>query len=216
MVMKGHSKAERFFTDDEKERLKAVTRDVESRSVGEVVIIVVDRSDHYTEAEVLGAVVLGSLLSLVVSLIFFHASLWSYLPLSFLLFFVWWYFFRTVEGLKRHFVGIRRREEAVKTRAERAFFEHGLYRTKQHTGVLFLLSLFEKKVRILADKGIYEKMDENTLVRFATDVSKGVKEGRACEALTEAIQKIGALLSTHYPSTVEDTNELPDGVISED
>jgi putative membrane protein len=214
--MKARAKAERFFTEDEKERLKAVTRDVESRSLGEIVVVVVDRSDHYMEAEVLGAVVLGSLLSLVLTLVFFHASLWSYLPLSFLFFFAFWQVFKSVEALKRHFVGLGRREEAVTARAERAFFEHGLYRTKKNTGVLFLLSLFEKKVRILADRGIYEKMAQDDLNRFAVEISKGVREGRACDALTRAIQSIGALLSTHFPATADDTNELPDGIIAED
>ena len=57
--MSPHSKAEKFFTKDEKEKLKAVTREVESRTIGEIVTMVVDRSDHYIEAEVLGGVLLG-------------------------------------------------------------------------------------------------------------------------------------------------------------
>lgn len=214
--MRASSKAEKFFTSEEKERLKAKTQEVESRTIGEIVVMVVDRSDHYLEAEILGGVLLGSLLSLILTLLFFHSSVWSYVPLSFLFFFPCRWLFKRMELLKKLFVGIGRKEEAVRLRAERVFFEKGLYRTKKNTGVLFFLSLFERKIWVLADKGIYEKMDQETLNRFANEVSRGIRDGRACEALSQAIQGIGVLLSRHFPITSEDTDELPDEVMTEE
>ena len=213
--MKASSKADRFFTPEERERLKAITRKVESRTIGEIIVMVVDRSDHYLEAEVQGGVLLGSLLSLILTLLFFHSSLWSYVPLSFILYFPCRMLFCRLEILKRLFIGVRRVEEAVRQRAERAFFEKGLYRTKKNTGVLFFFSLLERKVWILADKGIYEKMDQETLNRYAREVSRGVREGRACAALSKAIEEIEVLLTQHFPITPGDTNELPDGVMTE-
>jgi len=214
--MRGHPKSERFFTAEEKERLKAITHEVESKTIGEIVIMVVDHSDHYIEAEVLGSVLLGSLLSLVLTVLFFHSSIWSYIPLSFLFFFPCWLLFIKVEVLKKRFIGTRRKEEAVRLRAERAFFERGLYKTKKNTGVLFFLSLLEKKVWVLADKGIYEKMNQETLNRFANEVSSGIREGRACEVLSQAIREIGGLLSKHFPITSNDTDELPNEVVMEE
>jgi putative membrane protein len=213
--MRRVSKADYFFTTEEKERLKALTREVESRSIGEVVVMVVDRSDHYMEAEIFGGVLLGSLLSLILSLLFFHSSIWSFIPLGFLFFFPCRLLFQRLDPLKRFSIGIGRREEAVRLRAERAFFEKGLYRTKRNTGVLFFLSLLERKVWILADKGIYEKMDQETLNRYANLVSSGIREGRACDALSQAIQEIGVLLSRHFPITSDDTDELPDEVMTD-
>jgi putative membrane protein len=121
-----------------------------------------------------------------------------------------------VETLKKLFLGNKRKEEVVRLRAERAFFERGLYRTKKNTGVLFFLSLLERKVWVLADRGIHEKMDQGTLDRFADEVSKGVRQGRACDALSQAIQEIGALLSRHFPISGEDVDKLPDEVITEE
>ncbi len=178
--------------------------------------MVVDRSNHYLDAEVFGGVLLGSLLSLILTLLFFHSSIWSYIPLSFLFFFPCRVLFRRIDALKRLFIGIGRKEDAVRLRAERSFFEKGLYKTKKNTGVLFFLSLLERKVWVLADKGIYEKMDQETLNRFAREVSRGIKEGRACEALSQAIQEIGELLSRHFPITPDDTDELPNAVLTED
>ena len=214
--MKAYSKADEFFTVEEKERLKATIQEVESKTIGEIVVMVVDHSDHYIEAEVLGGILLGSLLALIATLLYFHSSIWSYVPLSFLFFFPCRFLFQRIEALKRLFIGVRRKEEAVRLRAERAFFEKGLYKTKKNTGVLFFLSLFERKVWVLADKGIYEKMDQETLNRFANEVSRGIRESRACEVLSHSIQEIGILLSKHFPITPDDTDELPDEVMTEE
>jgi putative membrane protein len=212
--MKVYSKADEFFSAEEKERLKATIQEVESKTIGEIVVMVMDRSDHYIEAEVLGGVVLGSLLSLILSILFFHSSIWSYVPLSFMLFFPCWLLFKRVEAVKKLFIGMRRKEEAVRQRAERVFFEKGLYKTKKNTGVLFFLSLLERKIWVLADRGIYEKMDQETLNRFASEVSRGIQENRSCEVLSRAIQDIGVLLSRHFPITSDDTDELPDDVMT--
>ena len=213
--MKVYSKADEFFSAEEKERLKATIQEVESKTIGEIVVMVVDQSDHYIEAEVLGGVLLGSLLSLILALLFFHSSIWSYVPLSFLLFFPCRLLFKRAEALKKLLIGKRRKEEAVRLRAERVFFEKGLHKTKRSTGVLFFLSLLERKIWVLADKGIYEKMDQETLNRFASEVSRGIRESRACETLSQAIQGIGDLLSRHFPITSDDTDELPDDVMTE-
>ena len=57
-------------------------------------------------------------------------------------------------------------------------------------------------------------MDQETLNRFASGVSRGIREGRACEALSQAIREVGVLLSEHFPITPGDTDELPDDVIT--
>ena len=77
------------------------------------------------------------------------------------------------------------------------------------------MSLLERKVWVLADKGIYEKIDQETLDRFALTVSQGVKDGRACDALCSAIDAAGKVLSQHFPIEPGDTNELPNAVITE-
>jgi uncharacterized membrane protein len=52
--MKHHTKAERFFTEEERERIKKATIDVESRTIGEIAVMVVDHSSEYLEAEIVG------------------------------------------------------------------------------------------------------------------------------------------------------------------
>ena len=214
--MKHRWNADKFFTEEERAKIKEATRSVESRTIGEVAVMVVDSSDQYHETEVLGGIFLGSLLALIVTVTFFYSSIWTYILLSFVFFFPSKYLFQKVPVLKTAFIGIRRKEHTVMQRALRAFYEKGLYKTKKNTGVLFFLSLLERKVWVLADKGIHEKIDQNTLNNFASIVSRGIRDGRAGDALCEAITMSGELLAQHFPITSGDTNELPDEVMNEE
>ena len=213
--MKERSKAELFFSEAEKERLRAVVHDVESRTIGEVVVMVVDASDDYPEAEIIGGIFLSSLLSFVLTFLFFHGSIFWFVPISLVLFFPSKFLLRHLPHLKKPFLGADRKEEAVRTRAFVAFYEHGLDKTRQNTGVLFFLSLFERKVILLADQGIYSKIGQETLDRYARIVAEGVKKGHACDTLCQAMHDTGQLLSTHFPTIAGDINELPDAIIIE-
>ena len=213
--MKERSKAELFFTESDKERLRAAVLDVESRTTGELVVMVVDTSDDYPEAEIIGGIFLSSFVSLILTFLFFHASIFWLVPISFVLFFPSKLLLRTLPHLKKPFLGADRKEEAVRTRAFVAFYEHGLDKTRQKSGVLFFLSLFERKVHLLADQGIYSKIGQETLDRYAGIVVEGIKKGHACDTLCQVIQDTGQLLSTHFPTVAGDTNELPDAVIIE-
>ncbi len=207
-------KADQFFTGVEKEKIRNTTRDIETRTIGEVAVVVFDSSDPYLDAEAVGGMLMGSLLSFVVTFFFFHASLWWFIPFNFLCFFPSRYLVRKIPAAKFVFIGARRKDHAVEQMALRVFYEKGLYKTKNNTGVLFFLSLLERKVRILADKGIHEKIGQETLDMFARTVSQGIKEGRACDALCKAIEDAGSLLARHFPVTPGDINELPDDVIT--
>ncbi len=212
----GRSKAEVFFTDAEKEQIKQATVAAESRTIGEIAVMIINESSQYHEAEILGGTILGSLAALIVTFLFFHESIWWYVPLSFLLFFPAWFLFKKSHALKIHCIGNKRKEKAVRERALKGFYEKSLYKTKQNTGVLFFISILEHKVWVIADKGIHEKIKQVTLNKFAQQVARGIRDGRACDALVEAIKEIGELLAQHYPTQPRDINELPDEIICED
>jgi putative membrane protein len=214
--MMGRLRAETFFSDNEKQQIKEAVAAVESRTIGEVAVMVVDESSRYREAEILGGVILGSLIALILTILFFHESIWWYVPLSFILFFPGWFLFKKFRALKMHGIGNERKENAVRERALKAFYERGLHRTKQNTGVLFFISLLEHKVWVLADKGINEKIEQATLNKFALLVAQGIRDGHACDSLIEAINEAGKLLAQHYSIQPGDVNELSDEIICED
>ena len=214
--MKLRSTAHDFFSEEEKERIKATTRDVESHTIGEIVVMVVWSSDPYAEADFLGGVLLGCLVSIILTALFFHSSMWYFVPLSVVFYLPCEWVVKKWGTLKGLLISLERKEDAVCRRALSAFYEHWLYKTHRHTGILFLLSLLERKVWILADKGIHEKIGQERLNQFVTLVSQGIRDERPCEGLCEAIRKIGELLSEYFPMVPGDTNELPDDVITEE
>ena len=58
-------KAENFFTQPEKEEISRTIKSLETRTSGEVAVILVDQSDPYPEGEFLGGILIGGLLALV-------------------------------------------------------------------------------------------------------------------------------------------------------
>jgi putative membrane protein len=207
-------KADNFFTQQEKEEIHRTIKSLETRTSGEVAVILVDQSDPYPEGEFLGGILIGGLLAFIVDLWFFHGQIWFLIPLHFLFFLPLYFLFQGIPVLKTPFLGARRKEKAVGRRALQAFYEKGLYKTHLNTGVLFFLSLLEKKVWVLADKGIYEKIKQETLNQFAGQVSNGVRDRQAGKALIQAIQVLGDLLAEYFPITAGDKDELPDEVMT--
>lgn len=203
-----------FFNDDEKERIRTLVEEAEHHTSGEIATMVVDESDSYREAEILGAVLLSSLSALIVTIVIHHITIWTYIPLVFLLYFPALTIMRRFPRLKLAFTGRRRLEQAVRERAIRAFFEKGLYRTREATGILIFISLLERKVWILGDSGINARIAADSWRQYAEELADGIRAGRGCEALCSVIAKCRDLLAGHFPITADDVNELPDELIT--
>lgn len=226
-----------MFSQEEHDRIKTAVAAAEAATAGEIAVMVVDRSERYREAEVLGSMLLalalavlaeltiaaaiihgvtggwGSGASHLVVMVLSSASLWRCLPLAVLLYFVSRWLFRRWERLKLPFISPRRREEAVRDHAVRAFYERGLYKTRDETGVLIFISLLEHKVWILGDRGINRLIEPGQWQSLAAELANGLKTGTACTALCSVIGQCGALLARYFPRKHDDTNELADGVL---
>lgn len=213
--MKRHS-AETYFTSEERERISRCVATAESETSGEIALMIVAESDRYREAELAGGLFLSAFGALAVALVTGYVTIWSYLPLVVLLLFPCLWLFRRFPCLKRPFTGHRRRAEAVRQRAVRAFYEKGLYRTRQETGILIFMSLQEQKVWILGDRGINERIDAATWHGFARELASGMAHGKGCDALCNVIGQCGAELSRHFPRSADDRNELSDQLLTED
>ena len=205
--------AKSLFSEAELEQIRLAVVAAESATSGEIVPMVVARSDSYREAEALGGVLLSGLIALVCALLIRHETVWTYIPLVFLLYIPSRLLFQRYPSLKLPFAGRERIAEAVQERAVRAFYEKGLYRTRGENGVLVFISLLERKVWILADRGIHRKLPHDDWQSLAAEVSAGIRDGRACAALCGVIARCGAILAEHFPKGADDQNELPDDLI---
>lgn len=207
--------ADRLFTEEQKKKIVQAAREAEARTTGEIVVIVANTSGTYYDLKAASAMGLSAVMSLLVCVSVFHVSLWNLLILTAVFFPLAFLYFSRAQAVTLDLAPTRRIEGAVRNAALREFYEHGIYKTKGHTGVLFYISLLERRVFVLADKGIYEKIPQQVLDRYASEVATGIKAGRACEALIKAIAEIGELLAAHFPGLPDDSNELPDSVLSD-
>jgi putative membrane protein len=206
-------KADSFFSDSQKEKINAAIGEVETRTAGEVAVMIVDQSDTYPEANLLAGGIVGGLLALSVTDLLFAASLWYFVPLYVVIAFGIGWGARFWPGLLRYFTLGSRLENQVREEAVKSFYDKGLYKTRDKTGVLFFISLFEHRVWILADEGIYTKISQERLQEYAGDIARGIKDGNAAEVLIAEIHKVGAILAAHFPIKADDVNELSNKVI---
>ena len=206
-------KAETFFTEQEKERIRQAVVDAESKSAGEIVPMIVTSAARYTEIELLGLIA-GLFAGMVIE--WFWSDPWGS-P-----YFQLWPVFGALIGfllgripdLKRLLAPSRRITEAVHTLGLASFTEQGLHYTKDHTGILILVSLLEHRVEVLADRGINLKVAQGTWDEVVHISTAGIKSGQACDAFCNAIGRCGDILATHFPRQADDKDELPNRLVT--
>jgi putative membrane protein len=103
-------------------------------------------------------------------------------------------------------------ERAHRT-AQTQFLAHGIHLTENRTGVLVYVSLFDRRVEIVADAGINKKVAQANWDMLAQQVANAGREGQLSEGLLLAIKQIAKLLAMHFPRLPDDRNELPDHVV---
>ena len=106
-------------------------------------------------------------------------------------------------------------EEEVREAAVTRFFSQGLYRTRDETGVLILISVFEHTVWVIADRGINAKVKEGQWDEIVAMITTGIRQKRPAESICEAVQKVGDILAEHFPIKSDDTNELRNIIVEE-
>jgi putative membrane protein len=207
-------RAEKLFSQAEQERIRQAVMAAESKTSGEIVPMVVTSSARYTEIELFG-VISGLFLGMLLGWIW-HDPWESYhLNLLPLIGATVGFLVARIPAVKRRLASKTRIAEAVNDRCLAAFTEHGLHYTRDHTGILILVSLLEHRVEVLADRGINEKVPPGTWNEIVGNLTAGLKSGRACEAFCKAVERCGEILATHFPRQADDRDELPNKLVTD-
>ncbi|WP_082349242.1 TPM domain-containing protein [Candidatus Kryptonium thompsonii] len=96
--------------------------------------------------------------------------------------------------------------------ALREFYRLGMDKTRDQTGVLVYILLSERKLQIVADKGINEKVENETWQKIADKIAEQFKQGKYLEGIMEGLDEIGGILLQHFPIKPDDRNELSNEV----
>ena len=144
------------LTTEFKSKIEKKIEEIESKCSLEIVPVISKRSSYYWKTRlVLSGLIFGALL---LTLEFYPSWKWTFeaelficasLSLFVFLLSFWPYFLRMYLP---EFI----QAEAVKTEAEAIYISEKLVETKKKTGILIFVAEFERKVWVLADKGLVE------------------------------------------------------------
>lgn len=101
----------------------------------------------------------------------------------------------------------------VHNQAVRQFKVGAQARTTGRTGVLIYLSMREHRAEIVADESIAAKVPAEVWGEAMGDMLSEIRKGRIAEGLAVGIRDVGFVLAEHFPRGSEDVNELPDRLI---
>jgi putative membrane protein len=212
---------ERFISKADLAKIEACIRDAETRTRGEIVVMVVPRSYHYPTADLLGAA--GISLPVAIALtpelgaLFWAGSwnLWVFLAVLIPMFLVFHQVVNHVHMLKRWFISGKEMEEEVREAARIQFFRKGLYRTRGETGVLIYVSVFEHRVWVLGDRGINAAIPEGHWKDVIAMILQAIKDRRPAEGICQAVGEVSRILQEKFPIRHDDQNELKNLMVEE-
>jgi len=209
----GRYRAVGVLEDADLKRLHEAIAGAERKTVGEILPVIVERSDAHPQA----AWIAG-----LFSFLFGSVLLVTWLPwdspalllgcqlglglVGYLL--AYW-----LPDFQRRFISEARATEMATEQALQEFHANGLHETEARTGVLLFVSLLEHRVIVLGDSGIDAKVDEDQWVATNEAILGGIHGGSLCEGLERGIECAGELLAQHFPWEEGDRNEIPDRII---
>lgn len=212
-----------YFNSDQTARLNDLIKNVEQRTGIELVTAVVGKCDSYPEipwkAFALAAALSG-LAMLIQTIVRPGWTAGMSVPPSLFVIFgagaaasllsVFW------PAFGRLFLDRRRAEAEITQYAKAFFLERELFRTRSRTGILILVSLFERRVVILPDSGAAGRIGQKALQAIIDEMTPHLRRKDRFEALARALSAIERELIRGGAGTLPKTgNELADEIIQQ-
>ncbi|HEX8384981.1 MAG TPA: hypothetical protein VF576_02300 [Rubricoccaceae bacterium] len=214
--------ADSVLSEADLDRIRVAVGAAEKRTAGEIVPFVVRQSGDY-DVSTWRAASVGALLAAAAAL----GAAWLYDGWGL----TWLYSSWAVEAatvlggvvgaLVGEYVPAARRllagpgllAETVHRRAAQAFLDEEVFTTRDRTGILLFVSLFEHRIEVVGDSGINAKVETAEWVAVVDLVRAGIQRGDLAGGLVAAIDLCGDLLHRRGVAVRDDdTDELTDGV----
>lgn len=204
------------FKNEVCEKIKSIETDSEC----EVVPMIVKSSGYYRESHFIWALIISITLTSVLYLSPYHFInpinyIWTQLIGFFL-----GYCLAFIPFFKRVLIKKVDFQYEVTQKAALSFLDYNLHLTKNHNGILIIVSLFERKIRILCDKNIREKIEQKEFDQLVINFGKNFKTLGLTTAFLNALDELHLILKTHFPEketnkNISNLNELSDQLILE-
>ena len=97
-------------------------------------------------------------------------------------------------------------------RAIKVFERLGMHKTGARHGVLVYISVTDRKLAVVGDKGIHERVGEAYWQGLVDAVLLRMRQQQSRDGLVHALTEVGRTLGRHFPRRPDDNDELPDDV----
>jgi putative membrane protein len=210
-----------ILTIQDRDRLNQQITDAEKRTKAQIIVAVIKRSDSYSElpwkAFAMGAAVAGLLTvvfeltvsywtshTMVILAVIFMLALGAVLALLTIF----------LPPFARFFLSPHRKEAEVRQYAEALFLSREIFATKKRTGILLLISFFERQVILLPDKGVSAFLTKEVMGNIISATTTCLAQNDLKQAIENGLNKLTEVLENKLQSG-SDENELPDEIIEE-
>lgn len=102
------------------------------------------------------------------------------------------------------------RGESVRQRATELFSRLRVWDTEDNSGILLYVQLVDRRVEILADRGIDARVSQEEWDLICRGMELAFRDGDFRRGALEAVDQAAQLLTRHFPVAGSDHNELPD------
>jgi len=102
------------------------------------------------------------------------------------------------------------RDRSPRARAQDLFAQLRVWDTEQNSGVLIYLQLIDRRVEIVADRGIAARVAQAQWEAVCRGMEQAFGRGAYRDGAVAAVQSVGAILAQHFPAGADQTNELSD------
>ncbi len=191
-----------YFSTDQTAQLNKLVGKLEKNTHVELVTAVVGRCDNYPEIP-WKAFAMGTVFSALLVLIQdFIRPGWTGFDTALLnmvivigvgafsaLLTVFW------PGFARLFLDKTRAKTETEQYARSLFLEREIFKTRERTGILLLIGLFEHQVTILPDSGIVNRVDSQDLKHIIGQMTVSLKKSDFFQALSQGITALEDRLS---------------------
>ncbi len=113
--------------------------------------------------------------------------------------------FAVEAGLPLHFLKLNSRK-----RAEALFAQLRVWDTEHNSGVLIYVQLVDRRIEIVADRGIAAKLEQKEWDAICRRMEGSFRNRQYLEGALEAIERITQILARHFPPGERNPDELPD------
>jgi uncharacterized membrane protein len=98
-------------------------------------------------------------------------------------------------------------------RAREVFSQLGVWDTEHNSGVLIYLQMVDRRIEIVADRGISAKVAQHEWDAICRRMEAAFKLGNFEAGAIKAVEEITRLLASHFPSIGVNPNELPNAPV---